>query len=54
MGPSKNCVTWGVPKILLERGNNSEKGGRGVDVEMGGLSLFSTLSSVAFLVCGEK
>ena len=30
VGPSKNCVTWGrggLPKILLKRGHNPEKGG---------------------------
>ena len=32
----------GVPKILLERGDNPEKGG-GIDVEMGGCYFFSTL-----------
>ena len=26
VGPSKNLVTWGVPNILLERGNNPENG----------------------------
>ena len=32
----------GVTKILLERGDNPEKGG-GVDVEMGGCYFFITL-----------
>ena len=27
VGPSENLVIWGVPKILLKRGNNPEKGG---------------------------
>ena len=40
-----------VPNILLERGDNSEKG-EGVDVEIGGLPLFLLLCrSNAFTVC---
>ena len=38
LGPSKNWVTWVEAKILLERGDNLEKGG--IDIEMGGLPLF--------------
>ena len=41
VGPSKNWVTCGVPKILIERRDNPEKGG--VDVEMGGCHFFITL-----------
>ena len=48
----------GVPKILLERGDNPEKGGGGVAVEMGregGLTHFLLLySSIAFTVCRVK
>ena len=44
IGPSKNWVTWvgggGVPKFLLERGDNP---GMGVDVEIGGCHFFITL-----------
>ena len=29
VGPSKNWVTWEVPKILLERGDNPEMMGGG-------------------------
>ena len=39
-----------VPKILLERGNNPEKGG-GVDVEMKGLQLFYYLAVQLHFVC---
>ena len=46
----KNESLVGVPKTLLERGENPENG---VDVEMGGLPLFLLLySSIAFTVCG--
>ena len=34
--PKIKSLGGGVPKALLERGNNSEKKGGGVDVEMGG------------------
>ena len=54
LGPSKNWVIWGrggVPKILLERGDNSEQ--EGVDVEMGGggLSLFYYFTVQSHLLC---
>ena len=46
----KNESLVGVPKTLLERGENPQNG---VDVEMGGLPLFLLLySSIAFTVCG--
>ena len=54
VGPSKNWVTGGVPKILLERGDNPEK--EGVDKEMGGRggAVFLLLySSTALAECGE-
>ena len=45
----------GVQNLLLERGNKPEKEGRGVDVKIGGLSLFLLLfSSITFTVCGGK
>ena len=46
-----------LPKVLLERGNNSEKGGAGVDVEKGGVvaAFFITLQfNCICYVCGEK
>ena len=43
VGPSKNCATWGVPKILLERGNNPEKGG---SYRNGRVATFFTLQSL--------
>ena len=43
IGPFKNWVTWGVRSLLLERGNKPEKGGGGVDVEMGDWHFFINL-----------
>ena len=46
----------GVPKILLERGDNSEQ--EGVNVEMGGggggVTFLLLYSSIAFTVCVGK
>ena len=50
VGPSKNWVTWGVPKLLLERADNSEKRGGGVDVEIGDCHFLLLYSSIAFTV----
>ena len=49
VGPSKNLVTWGLPKILLERGDNPEKGW--VDVEMGRLPFFYSFDVQLHLLC---
>ena len=54
VGPSKNWVTWVVPKILLERGNNPEKRGEGVDVETGGLPLFYYFTVQFHLLCVSR
>ena len=60
LGPSKNCVTRGrgrgVPNILIERVNKPEKGGGGVNVEMGELALchYFTYSSITFTVWGKS
>ena len=42
----------GVPKILVERADNTEMGG--VDVEMRVATFLLVYSSIAFTVCGEK
>ena len=39
----QNWVTWEVPKILIERGDNPETRGGSVDTEMGGCQFFITL-----------
>ena len=50
LGPSKNWVIWGRPKILLETGGNLEKGG--VDIQMGGrLPLFYYFTVQLHLLC---
>ena len=59
VGPSKNRVTGGVPKILLEREDNPKKVGEGELIQKwgggGGVDTFLLLySSNAFAMCGEK
>ena len=45
----------GVPKILLERGDNSEQEGVNVEMGGGGCHFFITLQfNRIYCVCGEK
>ena len=49
LGPSKNWVTWGLPKIFLERGDNPEK--KGDWCRNGGLPLFYYFTVQFHLLC---
>ena len=48
VGPSKNWVTLRVPKFLLERGDNPEKGGL---CRNGGMPLFFITSQFNYILC---
>ena len=50
-GPAKNWVTWGVPSLLIEKGDKLKKG---VDVEMGGCYLFYYFTVQSYSLCVWK